>query len=399
MNKLMLHLLLWLSSAFLAGDELPSLTLDQALGKAMAQEDFRHMLDAYLEMEAGEIERVTTYQNPELSLSSEDIDQAGIATHERLLVVSQKIDLFGLRKKRILAAQALQEAGQFRNQEREQAMKALVARQFYLALYAGERVGILETRLVETWKLSDVITLREEAGEVSGYHRLRLDRELAKAGVRLAEERAAFDAARKQLGVLLAMPGDFRLEGELLPAETPRVDADRHPSLLASERELAAASLQESEARQRLLRDITLEAGIKQVAMDGVSDTGTFLGLRVALPVWNRNNAAVMAARARGSIVRGEMELKSQQNNARIAALEVRLAELRKALAQHQNEVVALSRQLIDIAILAYAEDEMDLQGLLDAYQGLAADELQERAMAAEIRILTLELRGLGGDL
>ena len=398
MKKFMSCLILLLATSVLWAQNPPTLTLSQALERGLAREDLKAALQGRVDEASGTIEASRLWDNPELSLSTESIDQGGISADESYLLVSQRIQLFG-RASRMGAAQKMKVAVDLENRGRRQEIGALVQNLFFETLYYQKRVAILSSWNSRLDGLLDVAIQREKAGEASGYDVRRLSREQWEARAMAAREEAYRLAGWEQLAALLQIDVPHLLSGHLLPqSENRQFSASLNPKLLALDAMVEAALLEEQALKNRILQELTLEAGLKKTSFGGESDQGFYLGVKTPLPLFNRNQARRMQATARALTLSGEKAMAQSEAEGRIRGLTRQYGQLRKAVEQYNGEMLHQSRELVRIAGAAYEQGEMDVLRLLDAYRSLRDAELKMADMEAEARTCFIELESLGGD-
>ena len=398
MKHTMTLLVGWLVSSLLAQEPQPTLRLQEALTRGLARSDWQGTLEARVSLAESKVIREQTWDNPQLSVSSERSEVAGIRTTEDFLVVSQRLEPFGSRRLRTEAAQHRREVARLEVEWQRAEMIRLIKESFFEVLYAQERLSALEQWNQSMGELEERVTLAEEAGHVSGYDRRRLMREVAEARATLFRERAAYAASWEQLGTLLDLEEPAELSGELLPAApTADVALEEHPKLLALEAQIEAASAEATAAGRWKLTELSLEAGLKRTRVAGAEDYGLLFSAKIPLPLFNRKDAERLQARARGMAARGEKSLVQAKAQGRIRALRQQIKELRDVVTQFHLDAIEPSRALVTIAELAYLEGEIEKLALLDAYQSLRDAELKVLGYAAEARGLMIELETWGG--
>lgn len=399
-NHLPLGVLLFscLAPMIWAQNAQPTLSLAEALERGLARADFQEMLQGRSALAESAVLAAETRDNPQLDFSWESIDQSGLESEESYLTLSQRFSLFGVRKQKAKAAQHLKNAVAFENQSRMLDLKVLIQESYFEVLYFQKRLQILEAWQNKTEKIVEIIALREQAGQVSGYDRRRLTRALSEGRAQISRDRALHAGSWERLRGWLALEGPYRLSDMLLPpASTETSEPSLHPSLLALDEEIQAATLQERAASRWRLPEMTLKAGLKNTRIAGEKENGVFLAARFPLPVFNRNQAGRTQARARAMEARGEKAWAQARAEGLKRGLRVQIRQMRAAIAQYREEAVQTSRDLMAIAGLAYQEGEMDLLSLLDAYQSSRDAELEMVSMEAETRGLSIELERLGG--
>ena len=390
--------LLFLSSLCLCSLAQTPLSLEQALQQSRNNPALTALFQGRSDLANSDVTQVASWDNPELTLSTESIDEAGSTARESYLLLSQRFELFGLRRLKTSAAQQQEVAAQLQNQMQQLALDALVEELFFTSLHYQERIAVLQMSLDESARLLDVISAREKAGSASGYDRIRMQRLQAEALGDQAREQAFLARSQAQLKVLLSRSDNFKLAGSLLPeAPPPDLDLTRQLSLQMLDAQLQAGSLLENAAGRWLLPEITLEGGFKQSSFAGTDDTGVYLAARLPLPLLNRNKAAQQRARATVQVARAEKELTQSRVLGAERGLREQILQLTQAARNFEAQVVQPGQQLKTIAQAGYLADSLDILALIDAVQSQRDAQLKLLDKHAEVRQLHLELAKLGG--
>jgi len=387
-------------SPFLSAQEpRPTLTLSQAMERGLARPDLQAVAEGRLALAESEVLQQKTWDNPQLYVSTEDIDQAGVGTGETHWLVSQRVDLFGIRGLRTRAAEHARQAVHFENETRQRDLEALIREWFYNVLYVQERVAIWRTWENDIARIADIIAKRERAGEVSGYDRRRISRELSEARAMTANDRAVHAGKWERLAALVDLDEVHTLAGTLLPpAREPEMPLTESPRFRAYDETIDAASLETMAARKWILPEITLEAGLKETRSAGENEAGVFLSARIPLPVFDRKKSSHMRAQANATIARAEKALALAETEGRLMSLKKQIRLNRDTIERFRVEAIGTSRELVDIAEAAYGAGEAEILILLDAYGSLRDAALQALAMEADTRSLFIELQRLGGE-
>jgi len=376
----------------------PTLSLEKALTRGLDRADLREALAGHEAVAESEILEQRTWDAPEISAHRESLSRNGGDEVESAFAVAQRFKLGGTRRLKVEAAKRKKNAASLQNESRILDFAALIKTQFFEVLHRQQRLVALTDWEEKTAQIAEVIALRENAGEISGYDRRRLTRELAETRALLARERAFHSGERERLAEILSLDRLPQLTGVLLPPEPDgSLKVEGHPELRAFDATAKAASLEEQAANRWRLTEITLEAGVKAVELSGASDQGVVLSARLPLPLWNSKQSQRLKARAECMVARSEKALAQSQAEGEARALRRQIRQLRAAVAQFRQDGVAASHELLRIAQLAYREGEVDLLAVLDACQSLRDARLTALSMAAETRALMIELERLGG--
>ena len=389
---LALPLMCWV----LSGHAQSRITADQAVALALSQPHVRQELDAGVNSARSDVLAARTWSNPELALSEERGDSVQLGdVRETTAILSQEFELGGRRGLRRDAAEHGVRAAELGAEYERARLRGDVLRA-YSDVVAGERRRQAHARVADGLRdLAGVAGKRHLAGDLSGYESRRIAQASARAQARAARADAEARTARAQLAGFI---GDTALTAELdatppLPALPVLPEEVRSGELDVLWARRAHAQAQ-ARAEHRLALPVSVGVGTKRVEEAGVSDNLVVFELGVPLPVFDRNQAerartAAEAERADAQYQRALMQTRSR----RAAALEEARQLSASARALFETTVPEAAR-LTDIARASFAEGELDLVGLLDAYDAETEviDQALEQQSGALAALLELQL-------
>ncbi|MDH3422724.1 MAG: TolC family protein, partial [Gemmatimonadota bacterium] len=276
---------------------------------------------------------------------------------------------------------------------------------YVLALHAQDRRSVTQ-RITEVFReATRTASERYEAGDISRYARSRIRVERARYETLLADADMEVGSAQRTLALLVAPGGeDIRLAAAPLPTPTPPPIPSRVFDLAVVEEraELASAraEVDAEVARARLMRaervpDLTASGGFKRQS-DGLR--GVFLGLSIPVPFFDRGAGAVQAADA-GLLAAEErlMLTRRQLQNDVLQAVES-FETLQRRSQLLSGEAMGEADDLLDIALVAYEEGEMELLELLDAAAALHGARTAESGLQTALWTAYYDLeRAVGG--
>lgn len=382
--------------------EAPALSEAEAVRGALARPAWLEAQDGHLAQAESALTEAALLPNPVFAFERERL--GGDAT-ERSAQISQTFDVSGRRALRREAAGQRLEAARLDGQDRRLALVAEV-RQAFAETLQRDRSRDAARRWLERIEAAAQVAARlAQAGEVSGYDRRRIEREAQTARARLAA--AAADAARSR-EALAALAGKraedvAQLAGELLPQAPPELDValaglQRRPELASLLAQAEAFERERRAAARGWIPDLTVGVGHKRVTEAAGSDNGVIVGVSVAIPLFDRGQAAEQKSRAQGSTLRAEHALRLDRAQAALRGVWRQAGELRAAAAAFRGEALAGSRELSRIAEAAYGAGEASLLELLDAYRAELDAETTELDLALRARLARIELDSLAGD-
>lgn len=397
-------------SAFAQGDaaaQVQRLTEAQAVARLMASDPrVRAMAARTEEVRAMQAERVL-WPNPAVSYSRERVTD----DEDVFLVARQELPVSGrtgrLRTAGRMAVEAAQADARYRTIE----LQADVRQVFATLLLAQEREAVLTGGIEELQKLVGVLRVREQAGEGSLYDRMRGERALVDLEADLTASAVARVRARGALAGYLGpnvVPDTLVAEGQLgtgVPA--PPVVALINEALTnrADYRATALAITQFQAERQAaaLLRvpTPTLSGGLKRSGTSDLPRTGYQVSIDLALPLFNRGQAAGALASAQAARAEAEAASLRVRIEAEVRAAHATLRIHQERAARYRQSIAETAEPLARIGRIGYEEGELGILELLDADRQalearLRALDLTATARRAAIdldRVIGLEIR------
>lgn len=383
-----------------AGHAQERLTAGAAVDLAMSQPHVQAELDAGVALARSEVVAARTWGNPTLAVEREERRGGAMPASETSLVVSQPVELGGHRGARIRAAETGVEAARAAMAHERIRLRGEVLREYYAASAAGRRRQAQEKFAAGLADVADVAGKRQRAGDLAGYESRRIAQASARAQARSAEAAAAEQAARTRLAgwigraALTATLDDAIVPPPASPAAAAAESAEL--ALLAAQRAHAQA---QRVAAGRLALPASVGIGTKRTREAGLSDSAVILELELPLPLFDRNQGERLRADAELQRIDAAYRRTLQQTRARRAAATEQARQLAASARRMQAELVPEAARLTEIARLSFAEGELDLVGLLDAYAAEA--EAIDQALDQQARALDalLELERLGGPM
>jgi len=344
------------------------LSESEFLSRATAQPGVAALLDGPVLAATAEAQRASIWANPVAEVEGES---PGEERRQTTWSLSWQAPLDPRRGPLRAAARASVDAA-----VGERAWSALELRAELRGTYADwalavERAAASTDLLDRVRKLVAAWSERARSGEESGLALRRLQLasvELeAQAGNAFAELARTAAAARAWIG------GADEYEPRLPPLPDP-VDPGssiEHPALAARQSDVEAAQ-HRARASHRFLSFPEIFVGLRQVREPGFEEDGLTLGGRLALPLFDRQQADRAEAKARLASARAHLELDTARMNARRAAAEEAYRRLREA-AVSSRAVIEQSDAVIESATARFQMGEGDLTELLETLRGVLA--------------------------
>ena len=353
-----------------------SLTLQQALEEAEARSPAILAARARAEAAQARIRQAGFRSNPELSVEVENFlgtgDLAGLRATETTVAVNQRLDLYGRRRTRVAVAQADLAAEQLRVAIARADLAQAVRIQFAKAITARERLRIATQNETVARELARVTSILVDAGREPPLRAIRARSALAQAGAEREAARAEEAASRGTLASLFGVTEPpAGVAGNLLDLQPSTINPENSLEVRLAEivRLRAEAEVGREVAAARL--DPAVGLGVRHVRERG--DVALVAGLSLPLPVFDRNQGNVAAARA--GVRAAEANLASVTATARVQARNAivnveaagaRVAALERAAVPEAAEALRLTQ-------LSYREGRATLLELLDAQNAYRA--------------------------
>jgi cobalt-zinc-cadmium efflux system outer membrane protein len=351
-------------------DERSGLGLDAAIARALEREPSLRAVRSDIEAARGLQQQGGLRPNP--TLTFERRDEPGGTDTLTSIGIQWPLDLFR-REGRVQTAERGLQATQFAVADRERVLVAEVRMQYGVAAAAVRDVVVADELVAAAQRQWEIVRARVDAGGTPPLERDLLEVELRRfeAGRLLAAGRA--DVAVVQLKQLMGMSPDEPLQlrqtiemlvtGSPAAASAPAAIATR-PDVREAEARVALADARIDQAQREGRLDASLfgtymrmDAGFPQ---QGVGPSGALervrgqfnymaVGAMVTLPLFDRGQGQVAAARAERFGAEARREAAHLAARAEIAAAETRDARAQRAVGLYTGGMRTLARQNLDV--------------------------------------------------
>jgi cobalt-zinc-cadmium efflux system outer membrane protein len=393
-----------------AGVEPPvPLTLPAAL--ALADEGNAALAAARHEVLAldGAVQQAGLLPNPSLSVERVDTQRA---SRETTMLLSQPLELGGQRAARVQAAQRGRDGAAALWQQRRAELRAETTAAWFAVLAAQEQWQLAQQASALAQRAATATGRRVAAGKVSPVEATRAQVAASTVKLDLIRAQGALATARARLAALWGNPAPRfervagALDGvdgllaalpELPPLASQRAALAQAPALQVAQLELARRQALAQLERSRRVPDVALTLGSKRSEELGRSQL--VVGLSVPLPLFDRNQGAVLESARRVDQARDEV-------TAALTRLELELVQAREEYASARAQAQAVRDEILPGARSAYEAastgfdygkfgflDVLDAQRTLLQAQSHYLTTLADahRAQAAITRILGVE--------
>lgn len=358
---------------------------------------------------AARVTQAGLFPNPQAGVTLEDVAGTGIRSGaeqaETTVKIGQPIELGGKRAARVTEASRARDLTAWDYEQLRLDVITATTRAFIAVLGAQDRVTLADQTVQLGEQVVTSVGRLVNAGREPSAEGTRAEVALAAARIDRAQAQRDVDTARQGLAALWGAPPQFaRAEGSLdqRDALPPLADLSRllphNPDLARWTSELAQrqASVELEEANA--FPNVTVEAGYRR--FEDTNESGFVFGTSLPLPILNRNQGAIAAARHQ--LAAAKEARRAAEVSARTA-----LAQAHTELATAHREVAALRQTILPAATRAfesvnagYIEGRYRYLDVLDAQRTLIANrERLVRALTDYRQALVRVERLIGGPL
>ncbi len=349
-----------------------SLTLEAIESMALANNPTIAELVATTQKAAGFKTQVGLRANPVLGYNAAQLADQGTDQHtvfiSQTIITGDKLALNRAVLNEALRAQLMQlEAQKYR-------IATDIRITFYDALAAQQRVNLIRDFQSVADQGVDIAEQLKEAQEGSQLEVVQARVQKNEIDLALRQAQIRFDAAWREMAALAGNPGmmPVPLQGTL-PTEENGLDwAGVSATMIASSPEVRAAEARINQARANLCRQQAQPIPNLDLQLASGYDNGTDNGMinfqvGAPIPVFNRNQGNISAARA--EYARASRELDRIQNSikARLAQVSRDFDSSLVAVEQYSNDILPNAEEGLKLAELAYKAGETSFVQVLVA--------------------------------
>ena len=388
-----------------APDPTAPLTLEQALGLALAHNPALSAAGAALEAGVARAETAARPPNPELDLRLQRIDESAGRTDEaqRRAIVRQTFELGGKPGRRAGLAAAERELARHERDALRAEVVARTKQHFVEVLGAQGRVAAYERLVAALDELREAVDQLVANGTLGSLALHQAVLETGEARIELGEMRRDLGTARAALAATWGGTGASFGEaaGELAPPPPPPplaalVEASRRSAAVAPfaaevERQRAALGL----ARAERVPDVTYGVGVRWD--ERVDERGYLVDLELPLPLFDRNQGEIRAARAELAGASAARLAAEAQVTERLAASYHALEEARERGRLLAELILPAARAAVEAYSRAFERSASSPDDLADARRDLAEGEARLAEAIAEAHGAQALLEQLAG--
>lgn len=378
-----------------------SLTLEQALQLALDRNPALAAARSEVEAAAAQVLQGSLRPNPELTYQTDD---ASRLSRTSMLEIGVPVETAGKRDARMRTADLGRQVAQSDLESRSLRLRAAVVAAFFDVLAAQELAALAADSVRLAQRATDIATKRVAAGKVSPVEETRA--RVAEAGVRVSQLQADSELrnARRRLSSLWGNPspqfsaaqGEVERLGELPAAEQIEQRLASSPLLQRAQHELARRQSQVSLEQSRAVPDFIVNVGVKR----SIETPGNqaLLGVKIPLPVANRNQGNILEALRREDKAREEL-VATQVALASDVQLAIEHVRARRGEAELlRRDVLPGARSAYDAATIGFENGKFSFLEVLDAQRTLFSVKSQYLNALANFHRAQAELESLLGN-
>ena len=383
-----------------------ALTDKEAVRRALSRVALTDLTEGLIGIARSEELRKGIWSDPEIAYEREQT-YGSQAADQHFLTLSKSLDLSGRGGLRSTAAGHRVRASTHQANARRLQIQAEVRLRFYELLAAQLRVQSMRVWTKRIEEALEIVTRRESAGDATTYDRKRLERARVNTDARLAVYKADAGHAWARLSGIMGETNHGEscpppLVGSLLPEPAPAaerlVDAlETRPDMLALAAREEAARLDAEAASRWWVPRPMLRGGWTGTDHGSEFDDGYVAGVALAVPLFKRGQDESLEASSAARVARGQRNLMLTEATAEVRGRATELNHLIDAAQRFRQSISGPSGELVRIAEVGYAGNELGILELLDAYRGALDDEMTALDLELTTRRARIELGLLTG--
>ena len=369
-----LWLAAWPACAQAVNEPCAPLTLSAAQALAEASHPVLVAARHDLLAEDGTVQQAGLLPNPSLSLERVDTRRD---TRETTLQLSQPLELGGKRAARVQAAQRGREGVAALLAQRRAEVRAETLAAWFAVLAAQEQLRLAQQASELAQRAATATGRRVVAGKVSPVEETRAQVAASTVKLDLIRAHSALVTARAKLAALWGNPapcfsqvaGEMALLPELPPLASQRALLSQAPMMQVARAELAQRQAVAQVELSRRVPDVALTVGSKR--SEELGRTQAVFGVSVPLPLFDRNQGAVLTASRRVDQARDGLTATASQLEAELVQAREEYAAARAQALALQGEILPGAQSAYDAASTGFEYGKFGFLDVLDAQRTL----------------------------
>ncbi len=353
-----------------SAQEREPLTLTDIVQRVLAAHPLTQAAQARVQAASGLTRQARAYANP--TFSYEDNDPSRELTYG----LRQPLEWPFKRGYRIGVAQADERIAKSEQGGTRQELIAVAREGFFQVLLAQESSRVVEAFAATTAQLQQSIAKRFQEGDAPEFEVTKAKVESLRAATEAEKTRGQLATVRAGLSLLLGRGADapLVLSGSLLTvplvpslAELLTRAEEQNTQLVAQKQKVEREQLNLKLARSALVPDPEVSIAKR----DNVGVSGPIVGLSFPIPLWDRKEGEIAAARGRVEEAEATLRATRLQLHQALLAAYRNWETATKQVEAFARGLVTQAEEAAALAQRSYQEGEGDLLGVLDAQRSL----------------------------
>jgi len=387
--------------------QLPALSLSQALQRTVATSPRLAAADRTIGMSEGRRIQANALPNPTLSFDADNVAPGGSVPGQPIqttLLLSQLIELGGKRDARVSAALGEYDAARLEREASRLELLSEVTAAFVAALAAQRRVVLLDRHAGALKKLVPLVQRRVDAGASSPAEVSRVETAIGFVRLEVERSRLALAQARRELAVLMgtdapdfnAVAGDFGALSRPAPFEAIVRAIEDNPKLT---RWTAIRARRDSEllsARLKAVPDVTASLGWRRY--EDTPENALRFGVSVPIPVMDRNRGGIREAQEAAQKTEADRAINRQTLIGIVGKAHDGALSALSQIDLLRRVILPTARKTLATIEAGYDQGRFTALEILDANQRVADAELMEHDALASLHTALATIEGLTGS-
>lgn len=380
-------------------------TMEQAIRTGFAHRPELAIAECDIQAAGGRMLQAGLRPNPQLTTEVENFAGSGsrraFQSTETTLQVSQLIELGRKRAKRESLASSERDLVVWDKEAKRLDVITDIRKAFFEVLANQTRVSLAEDQAALAKSVLDGVTQMVKAGKVSPIEQSRTMVAMNRADLVVVEMRNQLKVARQHLAMQW---GDAdatfeRVEGALdsLPPRPALSELEQqvnnHPALARWPDEMQRRKNELELASAAALPDLAVSGGVRHFADN--DDVGVVVGISVPLPLFNRNQGAILAAQANMEAADASLEV---ARRTLLTEIRDQYQALTTAAATEESlryQTLPIAQQVYEATTTGYRQGKFGLLEVLDAQRTLFESRREHVEAKSSYQIAIAELERL----
>lgn len=351
-----------------------TLTLEQALERALSRSYAVAAAQREVEATDGAVQQAAARRNPELSTSIEDTRSA---TRTTTATLGFPLELGGKRAARISASELARELAQVELSQTRAHVRATTIAAYFTVLVAQERSRLAADSAALAASAAQAVSKRVQAGKVSPVDATRAQVDEANAQLELAEAQTALAASRHALASQWAdaEPSFDSVAGSMsdIPDRPPlaslTAELERSPALLVARAEANRRRALVDVERSKAVPDLTVNVGAKRSNELGL--TQAVVGISMPIALFDRNQGGIREASKRAEKAQDEYQAARVRTLSELQTAAAQLNVARTSVQLLQSSALPAAQQAYESASKGFEAGKFGFLDVIDAQRAL----------------------------